>query len=81
MVSIRTFVIMILDSRGDKVCENLDHCRDCSICSSHGDRMRLRFRCDLSVWKGSCLNVFDGESGDRLVIQFPAPKARSVSQA
>ena len=32
--------------------------------------MRLRIR-EPSVWKGSCLNVFDGESGDRLVTSSP----------
>ena len=44
--------------------------------------MRLRIRCELSVWKSSCLNVFIGGNGDKLVIHLPAPaEARSGSQA
>ena len=29
--------------------------------------MRLRIRCELSMWKGSCSNVFNGESGARFI--------------
>ena len=28
--------------------------------------MRLRIRCGLSMWKGSCWTVFLGDSGDKL---------------
>ena len=67
MVSIRTDVILIFgfqetDIDGDKVCENLD---------DYADRMRLRIRCELAVWKDSCLNVLDDGSGDRLVTHRP----------
>ena len=37
-------------------------------CASNGDKMCLRTRRELSMWKGSWLNVRVGESSDRLVV-------------
>ena len=43
----------------------VDDCGACSDCSSNGDEMRLRIRCELSVWKGSCLTSSLVTGGDR----------------
>ena len=47
-------------------CRNVDDCGLIVRCLRvMRDKMRLRIRCELSLWKSSCLKMFVGESGDR----------------
>ena len=45
----------------------LDDCGELFDCPRIGDKTRLGIRCELSMGKSSCSNVFFGESGDKLV--------------
>ena len=85
MVSVRTVVVVILDS-GRRTSTEKRYVKTLTIVV-HA-RLFEQWRRDASEnpmrvasMKSSCLSVFVGESGDRLATHFSAPtEARSISQ-